>query len=98
MSEYEEKIESYRRLHTALGEHVAREGEIVTKWVCIVEVAGVDGQYLATRSGGGAEGIEQPTSWEMLGLLHSAMVDAEDDSVAARRIIGEDGDIEELDP
>ena len=53
------------------------EGEIITGWVVVAEIADSSGTRLIHRAGGGAEGNEPPMVWTALGMLRSGEVMAE---------------------
>jgi hypothetical protein len=54
-----------------------KEGEIITGWCVVAEVADHTGTRLIHRAGGGAEGTEPPTIWEALGMLRAGEIMAE---------------------
>lgn len=56
------------------------EGEVVVRWVTVIEVADKDGVSLMHRAGGGDDGTEAPTSWQALGMLQTSVALAEEQS------------------
>lgn len=55
------------------------DDEIAVSWLLTIDVAGTDNvRYLAHRSGGGADGTEQPTVWTAVGMLKAGVLNAED--------------------
>lgn len=55
------------------------DGELVVAWHVTVEVAGPDDQrYLAHRAGGGLDGTDPPTVWNVVGMLDAARSTARD--------------------
>jgi hypothetical protein len=60
----------------ALGDFL-REGEIITAWVVVAEVADAAGTHLIHRAGGGIEGNDPPMLWSAIGMLRSGEIMAE---------------------
>jgi hypothetical protein len=55
-----------------------KEGEIITGWCVVAEVADQNGRRLIHRAGGGAEGTEPPMIWTAIGMLQTGQRMAED--------------------
>jgi hypothetical protein len=68
------------KLNDALAQAVRDEGELATKWICLAEVIGPDGERaLRTMA---SEGL---TAWESKGLLSEAL-DTERAATFARAV------------
>jgi hypothetical protein len=60
-------------VNQAVQDYVAAEGEIVTQWALVAEVARPDGgRHLCHRGGGGHDGSAIPTMWAVLGMLEAS--------------------------
>lgn len=60
-------------VHESLGT-MLDDGEIVLRWHVTIDVAGPEGvRYLAHRAGGGHDGSDKPTIWEVTGMLQSSL-------------------------
>lgn len=55
-------------LHDAIS-RVIPDDELAIHWIVLVEVAGPEDSGLATYTGGGIDGTEDPSSWTILGAL-----------------------------
>lgn len=64
------------QVHEAIGAYLD-EGELVTAWVLVVEVADSNGVTLMHRAGGGDDGTNTPSVWEAIGMLRSGEIVAE---------------------
>lgn len=53
------------------------EGELITGWVVVAEVADVNGVRLIHRQGGGDGGTTPPSVWGAMGMLRAGEVVAE---------------------
>lgn len=72
--------EAKRAVHEAAKQFVD-EGEIVTSWTMVAEVARPDGNHLIYRSGGGFDGTDSPMHWAVIGMLRSSAVVAEQELI-----------------
>jgi hypothetical protein len=69
-SDRDPELEAVNR---AVSDYVAGEGELVTQWMLVAEVATADGgRRLAHRGGGGWNGHEPPAMWTGLGMLEAS--------------------------
>ncbi len=65
--------DTHTEVHRALQGFVD-EGELVVAWHVTVEVlAPDDARYLAHRAGGGMDGTDPPTIWNVVGMLDSSL-------------------------
>lgn len=70
--------ERYAAAHQGLST-LTDDGEIVVKWVAVLEVMGPDDtHYLAHRAGCGLDASDSPMIWDALGLLRAGVIQAED--------------------
>lgn len=69
--------DAQRLVNDAIQEAYLQEGEIVTGWIVVAEVADINGKRLIHRAGGGLGGEEPPMIWTALGMLRGAVIAAE---------------------
>jgi hypothetical protein len=66
-------MDELEAVHRAVADYVAAEGEILTQWMLVAEVATPDGgRRLAHRGGGGYNGHDVPAMWTGLGMLEAS--------------------------
>jgi hypothetical protein len=74
---FQRRRSAQEEVHEAIGGYLD-EGELVRAWVMVVEVADAKGTSLMHRAGGGDDGSNRPTVWEVIGMLRSGERLAED--------------------
>lgn len=72
----------YAKAHAGLSELID-EGEVIVKWAAVIEVMGPnDTRYLAHRAGCGVDGEDSPMTWDVIGMMRSGMLNAEDQQMS----------------
>ena len=81
-----------RAVHDALG-GMLDEGEIVMRWMLVIDVIGPDNtRYLSHRAGGGHDGTDKPAAWEAVGMLQASLDIARDQIREMTMDVDEDAD------
>ena len=87
---------SRKDLHDAINAQIAND-EMAVSWVVVIDVIGPNNtRYLSHRAGGGADGLEAPPPWTVLGMGQAISGIANDQmlTVTYNELDLEDGDDE----
>jgi hypothetical protein len=88
-----------REVHEAI-KGLLDDGEIPIKWTLVIDVVGSeDTRYLAHHSGGGHDGTDAPTVWDVLGMAESFLISTREEARDCTHRLEDvdDEDIEEID-